>query len=231
MSAKELVDKAWDIATTCKTLYVMGCFGAPMNAENKQRYTQNHIYNKRAARKKLIMSASDDTFGFDCVCLIKGILWGFCKDKNQKYGGAFYSSNGVPDIGTEQMLKKCYGVSSNFLDIKKGELLWMPGHVGIYVGGGLAVECSPSWKNGVQVTACNCTQGGYHTRNWKKHGKLPYVTYKDSEDPERLTYTVVKGDTLSRIARRYGVSVKELVALNDIENPNLIHVGQIIKIR
>ena len=40
------------------------------------------------------------------------------------------------------------------------------------------------------------------------------------------TYVVQKGDTLSSIAKRFGVSVREIVELNDISNPNMIRVGQ-----
>lgn len=43
-------------------------------------------------------------------------------------------------------------------------------------------------------------------------------------------YTVQRGDTLSGIARRYGVTVQYLVNLNGIRNPNLIYPGQLIKI-
>lgn len=43
-------------------------------------------------------------------------------------------------------------------------------------------------------------------------------------------YTVQSGDTLSGIARRYGVTVQYLVNLNGISNPNLIYPGQLIKI-
>ena len=42
------------------------------------------------------------------------------------------------------------------------------------------------------------------------------------------TYTVRRGDTLSRIARRFGVSVNYLVTANNIQNPNLIIPGQIL---
>ena len=35
MKSKVLVEKALDIAQHYKTLYVMGCFGAPMTAANK----------------------------------------------------------------------------------------------------------------------------------------------------------------------------------------------------
>ena len=45
-----------------------------------------------------------------------------------------------------------------------------------------------------------------------------------------IVYTVVKGDTLTKIASRYGVTVNDLVRWNKIANPNLIVVGQKIKI-
>ena len=44
------------------------------------------------------------------------------------------------------------------------------------------------------------------------------------------TYTVVKGDTLSKIAKRYGTTVDTLVKLNGIKNKNLINIGQVIKL-
>lgn len=71
----------------------MGCFGAPMNAANKKRYCNNHSYNKQATRQKMIMAASADTFGFDCVCLIKGLLWGWNGNASKTYGGAGYAIN------------------------------------------------------------------------------------------------------------------------------------------
>ena len=164
--------KLLDIAENKKTLYVMGCFGAPMNDRNKKRYTSNNTYNKATARKNMIMNASSDTFGFDCVCLVKGVLWGWNGDLSATYGGAKYTSNNVPDISADSMIKVCDNISTDFSNIEIGELVWLSGHVGVYVGNGLAVECSPKWENCVQITACNRTITGYNTRNWKKHGKL-----------------------------------------------------------
>lgn len=40
------------------------------------------------------------------------------------------------------------------------------------------------------------------------------------------TYIVVKGDTLSGIAKRYGTTYQKLAEYNGIKNPNIIHVGQ-----
>lgn len=42
------------------------------------------------------------------------------------------------------------------------------------------------------------------------------------------TYTVQTGDTLFEIARRYGTTVESLIALNNITDPNLIYVGQVL---
>ena len=44
------------------------------------------------------------------------------------------------------------------------------------------------------------------------------------------TYTVVRGDTLSGIARKFNTSVAYLAKINNIENVNLIYVGQVLKI-
>lgn len=45
-----------------------------------------------------------------------------------------------------------------------------------------------------------------------------------------MTHTVKKGDTLSKIALKYNTTVEALVASNGIKNPNMIFVGQILKI-
>ena len=176
-TGRQLAEAALNVARNYKTLYVMGCFGAPMTAANKKRYIKNNPYNTAANRTKMINAATSDTFGFDCVCLIKGLLWGWSGDTSKTYGGAGYAVNGVPDIGADDMITKCSGVSTDFSKIEAGEAVWCKGHIGVYIGGGLAVECTPSWKNCVQVTACNCTKSGYDRRNWTKHGKLPYVSY------------------------------------------------------
>lgn len=44
------------------------------------------------------------------------------------------------------------------------------------------------------------------------------------------TYTVKKGDTLTAIAKKYGVTVNNIVAANGIKNPNLIYAGQVLTI-
>ena len=45
-----------------------------------------------------------------------------------------------------------------------------------------------------------------------------------------LNYRVKRGDTLWRIAQRYGSTVSKLASINRLSNPNLIYPGQIIQI-
>ena len=182
MTAKKFVETAIDIAKNYKTLYVMGCFGAPMTQKNKQRYSDNCSYNRKPERKKKIMAASSDTFGFDCVNLIKGILWGWDGDITKTYGGAKYGSNGVPDIGANYMMNYCTEKSTSFKNIVAGEVVHLDGHIGIYIGDGLVAECSPRWKDKVQITACANIgeKKGYNSRKWSSHGKLKFIDYSVS---------------------------------------------------
>ena len=188
-TAKELAAAAEAAAKNDKTLYVMGCFGAPMNAKNKERYCRNHAYNRQTERTVKIKSAPSGTFGFDCVCLIKGLLWGWNGDESKTYGGAVYKSGGVPDIGADRMMAACSDLSTDFSDIQVGEAVGLPGHIGIYIGSGLAVECTPAWEDGVQITAVHNIgkKAGYNGRTWVRHGKLPYVAY---ETPGVPSYTL-----------------------------------------
>ena len=107
MNNREFAAKLIEIATNTNTLYVMGCFGAPLNPQNKVRYSSNHPYNRQAVRTKMISEATHDTFGFDCVGLIKAVLWGFNADESKTYGGAKYTSNKVPDINADTFIGLC----------------------------------------------------------------------------------------------------------------------------
>ena len=70
MKASEFINKLQNIVDNYKTLYVMGCFGAPLTGANVSRYCTNHRYNKQAARTAMIRAAADKNppvYGFDCA--------------------------------------------------------------------------------------------------------------------------------------------------------------------
>ena len=48
--------------------------------------------------------------------------------------------------------------------------------------------------------------------------------------PTTRTYKVVAGDTLTKIAARFGVTVDAIMKANGITNANLIKVGQVLVI-
>ena len=57
------------------------------------------------------------------------------------------------------------------------------------------------------------------------------VPYRGQPHPDTTTYTVLRGDTLSALARRFGTTVASLINLNGIPNPNRIYVGEVLRIR
>ena len=59
---------------------------------------------------------------------------------------------------------------------------------------------------------------------------LPGSRKKESKDRRVIYYEVQDGNTLSSIARRYGVSVKELERINGLTNPDEIYPGEVLKI-
>ena len=159
----------------------------------------------------------------DCSGFIKGILWGY--PTNGKY-----QSNGVTDINADTMISKCSNVSTNFNNIEVGEVVWVKGHIGIYIGNGEVLEATSKWSSKLQKTALLNQKAikGLNGRTWTKHGKLPYLNY---EKDYSKVYVVKKGDNLTKIAKECKVTVDQLAALNNIKNKNLIYVGQKLKIK
>lgn len=45
-----------------------------------------------------------------------------------------------------------------------------------------------------------------------------------------ITYVVVKGDNLTKIARKFGTDIDTLVTLNKIKDRNRIYIGQVLMI-
>ncbi len=67
--------------------------------------------------------------------------------------------------------------------------------------------------------------------------KCPYTIYPGQElilpidEIKSPRYYVVRpGDTIVGIADRYGLEINELLALNRLEDPNVIYPGQILRL-
>lgn len=187
MKRKEFLNRILDVQKNYRTIYMWGVFGAPVTVavitEKSRQYPQ---WYTAARQSNIRQRVGLGYFGFDCVNLIKAILWGWSGDVTKSYGGAVYPKTPVPvgvcpDISADMMISRCTGVSTDFRNIVPGEAVWLPGHIGVYIGDGKVIECTPSWDNCVQITAClniGAIQG-LNGRKWTKHGKIPYVTYDD----------------------------------------------------
>ncbi len=67
-------------------------------------------------------------------------------------------------------------------------------------------------------------------------GEFPTAPTPDAPHPlpalrtQTEVYTVLPGDTLARIARQFGVSVRVIVEANKLENPDLLEIGQVLTV-
>ena len=186
MTNKDFIDKLLNIVNNYKTVYAYGTFGQKLTTSiinQKSKQYPNWYTDKR--KKELLSLVNKNYFCFDCVGLIKGVLWGW-NGSNTSNGGAKYESNGVPDLSANGLINKCKNISTNFSSITMGEVVWMDGHVGIYYKNGEIIECSPAFNNKVQIT--NLSQ-----RKWIKHGFLPWISYSSSFLPTRGYFK--KGDS------------------------------------
>jgi LysM repeat protein len=115
--------------------------------------------------------------------------------------------------------------------------------VGVAVGalilarGPLAPGSSGAGDNGASPTlaatltpATAAPSGGPTPAPTAAPTQRPTPTPQPSATPRPATYKVRLGDNLSGIAARFGTTVAEIAALNNITNPSLIRVGQVLKI-
>lgn len=143
--------------------YWYGTFGqisseALYNAKKKQypkyydlsKYKQgwSHQYNQRV---------------HDCVGLIKGYLWSTSSTATPKY-------NANQDVSANGMLSVCKtkGKIATMPDIP-GVLVFMPAHVGVYIGGGYVIEARGHDYGVVKTKLVD--------RPWVNWGKCPYIEY------------------------------------------------------
>lgn len=59
--------------------------------------------------------------------------------------------------------------------------------------------------------------------------KVPVIN-REIHDTSHILYVIKNGNTLSQIAKEFDVSIKQIVELNDIKNPNLIYMGEVLRI-
>ncbi len=96
-------------------------------------------------------------------------------------------------------------------------------------------QAIPSWVKGrtydvAQVSGNRVLLAGINSWISKADVEIISVSSAPIQAPAVGTYTVRSGDTLSSIAAKFGTSYQALAGLNGISNPNLIYVGQVLRV-
>ena len=195
-------------------------------------------YPNQYSKKRIETAKARGDFGkrvMDCSGLIKNVLMGGTETATPVYNAQYdLSANSFHTKATEK---------GSIKDIPEviGLGLWKNNHVGVYIGGGKCIEAKGFDYGVVESELANTA--------FVEWFKIPFIEYVDgsipedpsASDPEPVvvpevpdekyeTYTVVPGDTLSALASRWGCSVSDIASLNGISNPDLIKVGERLRI-
>ena len=101
----------------------------------------------------------------DCVGLIKGYGWLNADTMEIEYG-----SNGMPDIGANQMYYSATrkGTIDTIPEVS-GLAVWKSGHIGVYIGGGQVIEAMGTKYGVVKTQLQGC--------GWTHWLEIPYINY------------------------------------------------------
>lgn len=151
--------------------------------------------------------------------------------------------NGVPDE-SKMKLGDCL-----YFRGKNDNRYMGVGHVEMYIGNGQIFGHGSGIGGTIKNMKDYCTrrQNTKSTAKLKNTGLIAVVRFiKDDPEDKKETkqnnfnnnlqveyeyYTVKSGDTLSKIAKKYNTTIDNLVKLNNIKNPNIIHVGDKLKVK
>lgn len=140
-----------------RSLFEMKLEQYPEDVGGYEEYIADNYIGKRTA---------------DCVGLIKGYSW--YDPQTESFG---YAVNGMPDLSANQIYEFASekGIIDTIPEIP-GLLVWMDGHVGIYIGNGEVIEAMGTYYGVVRTQLSR--------RGWQAWAKVPGVTYmEESEEP------------------------------------------------
>ncbi|GAB6152443.1 hypothetical protein JCM17380_11930 [Desulfosporosinus burensis] len=104
----------------------------------------------------------------------------------------------------------------------------MMGH-GMYPQGGfvnLDVDMDPGFATLDLDSQMGCAPCGPHMMHHQVHCPMPTPIPTPTPQPE--VYVVKKGDSIYKIAKRYGTTMQAIILGNNLRNPDLIYPGQIL---
>ena len=110
-------------------------------------------------------------------------------------------------------------------------LLNVAKHTALYIGDGKIVNATGSENGGKygkdgDQTGQELRIQGYYNKPWDYVLRYEEDAQEDPIHEGPVYYSVKSGDTLTKIAKRFGTTVQQLVVWNKLKNPDLIIVGQ-----
>ncbi len=136
---------------------------------------------------------SNGKISFDCSNLGKAIIWSHGSTADNFTIGNFQhidTSCGLGDWSVETIYNKASSTSKDFTNIEPGEWVFMPGHLGYYIGddgqgNGQIIECTTGWNANRVIQSQIDSKGtrswnGTKNGSWVAHFKVPWIQYEPS---------------------------------------------------
>lgn len=169
------------------------------------------------------------------TAFVCGIITAFCTAMEKAgYFAGFYMSRSPLQIKTTEELRKRFAIwaaeYNTHLNYSGSVGIWQKsdrGKVNGISGNVDLDECYIDYPSIIKNGGFNGFSNGQTAENENS------VNSVEAEKPElkrAVYYTIVKGDTLSAIAKKYKTTVSALVEANGIKDKNKIYAGQTIKI-
>ena len=142
-----------------------------------------------------------------------------------------YTKNNNPKTETPAINQGQQADNTPKSDIASGNQVKVKFSANVWATG----EAIPSWVKGrtydvAQVSGNRVLLSGINSWINKSDVEIISVSSAPIQAPATSTYTVRSGDTLSSIAAKFGTNYQTLASLNGISNPNLIYVGQALRV-
>ena len=182
------------------SVYATGCWGWPLNyGDNLERIIEEWPNNQKPKHEAVIRERAaqyPNVMGWDCINLVKGIIWSWAGDPSKEFGGAVFESNGCPDVTVSDFwISCCTDHTTDWSKLVPGEFLYYGNgsHCGIYIGEGWAVEATGSWDRECTYSIVENVADKYigtvgpHRRTWQAHGRIKFVEYEEDD----MTNTII----------------------------------------
>lgn len=133
----------------------------------------------------------------DCLGFVHTMVNGFAGNRDELGGGAVMDDFVLMSDEYTTLTKHCYNQSGDFNYLTPGEFLYMPGHVGLYIGDhepfndgrvfNVAECCYSSWGGGGLLSYVDTFgirknhKNGSSAGNWTQHAKFYRVDYSDAD--------------------------------------------------